>query len=35
MSGLAIKLDHCVIHVTDWTVSNPIYRDLLSADRMS
>ncbi|MEI8145419.1 MAG: VOC family protein [Alphaproteobacteria bacterium] len=25
------KLDHCVIHVSDWTKSNPFYRDVLGA----
>ena len=32
MSGVAAKLDHCVIHVSDWTVSNPFYRDVLGAE---
>jgi len=27
-----IKLDHCVIHVTDWGRSNPFYRDVLGAE---
>jgi catechol 2,3-dioxygenase-like lactoylglutathione lyase family enzyme len=26
------KLDHCVIHVSDWHVSNPFYRDVLGAE---
>jgi catechol 2,3-dioxygenase-like lactoylglutathione lyase family enzyme len=26
------KLDHCVIHVSDWTSSNPFYRDVLGAE---
>lgn len=26
------KLDHCVIHVSDWDVSNPFYRDVLGAE---
>jgi len=26
-----IKLDHCVIHVTDWDRSNRFYRDVLGA----
>ena len=30
--GLVAKLDHCVIHVSDWTVSNPFYRDVLGAE---
>lgn len=30
--GLLAKLDHCVIHVSDWTVSNPFYRDVLGAE---
>lgn len=27
-----IKLDHCVIHVSDWERSNTFYRDVLSAE---
>jgi catechol 2,3-dioxygenase-like lactoylglutathione lyase family enzyme len=27
-----LTLDHCVIHVSDWDVSNPFYRDVLGAD---
>jgi len=27
-----IKLDHCVIHVSDWTLSNAFYRDVLGAE---
>lgn len=27
-----MKLDHCVIHVSDWDVSNPFYRDVLGAE---
>ncbi len=27
-----MKLDHCVIHVTDWERSNPFYRDVLGAE---
>ena len=27
-----MKLDHCVIHVSDWEVSNPFYRDVLGAE---
>jgi catechol 2,3-dioxygenase-like lactoylglutathione lyase family enzyme len=30
--GLLAKLDHCVIHVSDWAVSNPFYRDVLGAE---
>ncbi len=26
------KLDHCVIHVSDWTRSNAFYRDVLGAE---
>jgi catechol 2,3-dioxygenase-like lactoylglutathione lyase family enzyme len=26
------KLDHCVIHVTDWSRSNAFYRDVLGAE---
>jgi catechol-2,3-dioxygenase len=26
------KLDHCVIHVSDWDRSNAFYRDVLGAD---
>ncbi|MGL4290150.1 MAG: VOC family protein [Phreatobacter sp.] len=29
---MRIKLDHCVIHVGDWTRSNPFYRDVLGAE---
>jgi len=29
---LPTKLDHCVIHVSDWTRSNAFYRDVLGAD---
>jgi catechol 2,3-dioxygenase-like lactoylglutathione lyase family enzyme len=32
VSGLLAKLDHCVIHVSDWTISNPFYRDVLGAE---
>lgn len=32
VSGLLGKLDHCVIHVSDWTVSNRFYRDVLGAE---
>jgi catechol 2,3-dioxygenase-like lactoylglutathione lyase family enzyme len=27
-----LKLDHCVIHVSDWERSNAFYRDVLGAD---
>jgi catechol 2,3-dioxygenase-like lactoylglutathione lyase family enzyme len=30
--GLIAKLDHCVIHVSDWEASNPFYRDVLGAE---
>lgn len=26
-----VKIDHCVIHVSDWTRSNAFYRDVLGA----
>ena len=32
VAGPVAKLDHCVIHVSDWTVSNPFYRDVLGAE---
>lgn len=28
----AIHLDHCVIHVSDWTRSNAFYRDVVGAE---
>jgi catechol 2,3-dioxygenase-like lactoylglutathione lyase family enzyme len=28
----AVKLDHCVIHVSDWDRSNRFYRDVLGAE---
>ena len=28
----AVKLDHCVVHVSDWEVSNAFYRDVLGAE---
>ena len=31
MADRRIKLDHCVIHVTDWDRSNQFYRDVLGA----
>ena len=27
-----VKLDHCVIHVSDWARSNAFYRDVLCAE---
>ena len=27
-----VKLDHCVIHVFDWEISNTFYRDVLGAE---
>ena len=27
-----VKLDHCVIHVTDWEISNTFYRNVLGAE---
>ena len=32
MPDRPIKLDHCVIHITDWERSNRFYRDVLGAD---
>ena len=29
---LPVRLDHCVIHVSDWDVSNAFYRDVLGAE---
>ena len=29
---LPTKLDHCVIHVSDWGVSNQFYREVLGAE---
>ena len=29
---LNIKLDHCVIHVSDWERSNAFYRDVMGAE---
>jgi catechol 2,3-dioxygenase-like lactoylglutathione lyase family enzyme len=26
------KLDHCVIHISDWARSNPFYRDVVGAE---
>ena len=30
--ALPVRLDHCVIHVSDWEVSNAIYRDVVGAE---
>jgi catechol 2,3-dioxygenase-like lactoylglutathione lyase family enzyme len=27
-----LRLDHCVIHVSDWEASNPFYRDVMGAE---
>ena len=27
-----VRLDHCVIHVSDWDASNAFYRDVLGAE---
>jgi catechol 2,3-dioxygenase-like lactoylglutathione lyase family enzyme len=32
VSSVPAKLDHCVIHVSDWTASNAFYRDVLGAE---
>jgi len=29
---LPIKLDHCVVHVSDWERSNAFYRDVMGAE---
>jgi catechol 2,3-dioxygenase-like lactoylglutathione lyase family enzyme len=29
---ISIKLDHCVIHVSDWERSNAFYRDVMGAE---
>ena len=29
---MGVKLDHCVIHVSDWERSNAFYRDVLGAE---
>jgi len=29
---LPVKLDHCVIHVSDWERSNAFYRDVVGAE---
>ena len=31
MTG-AVRLDHCVIHVSDWEASNAFYKDVLGAE---
>ena len=28
----SVRLDHCVVHVSDWERSNTIYRDVLGAE---
>jgi catechol 2,3-dioxygenase-like lactoylglutathione lyase family enzyme len=30
--ALPVKLDHCVIHVSDWERSNAFYRDVVGAE---
>jgi catechol 2,3-dioxygenase-like lactoylglutathione lyase family enzyme len=30
--GLPVKLDHCVIYVSDWERSNAFYRDVIGAE---
>jgi catechol 2,3-dioxygenase-like lactoylglutathione lyase family enzyme len=30
--ALPVKLDHCVIHVSEWERSNAFYRDVLGAE---
>jgi catechol 2,3-dioxygenase-like lactoylglutathione lyase family enzyme len=30
--ALPTRLDHCVIHVSDWTRANAFYRDVLGAE---
>jgi catechol 2,3-dioxygenase-like lactoylglutathione lyase family enzyme len=32
---LPVKLDHCVIHVSDWRRSNDFYRDVMGAEVVS
>ena len=29
---MEIRLDHCVIHVSDWARANAFYRDVLGAE---
>jgi len=31
-TAMKIKLDHCVIHVSDWERSNTFYHDVLGAE---
>lgn len=28
---MTVRVDHCVIHVSDWATANPFYRDVLGA----
>ena len=30
--ALPLRLDHCVIHISNWDVSNAFYRDVLGAE---
>jgi catechol 2,3-dioxygenase-like lactoylglutathione lyase family enzyme len=30
--ALPVKLDHCVLHVSDWERSNAFYRDVMGAE---
>jgi catechol 2,3-dioxygenase-like lactoylglutathione lyase family enzyme len=30
--ALPVKLDHCVVHVSDWDRSNKFYRDVMGAE---
>ena len=30
--ALPVRLDHCVIHISDWDASNAFYRDVLGAE---
>jgi len=30
--ALPVRLDHCVIHVSDWEASNAFYRDVVGAE---
>lgn len=32
MMALPVKLDHCVVHVSDWERSNTFYRDVMGAE---
>ena len=32
LMSLPVRLDHCVIHVSDWQVSNAFYRDVVGAE---